>query len=352
MPVRRILREDCVGETRAVAFDGAGLPVALWLDRWSDRLTGRLRVGDVRDARIRSLDPALRGGFADLGPGRGTAFIRLPNGHGLTEGQTVRFRVEAEANRTKLPRGVLAQNAILHRVGFDDWCAFLPGGKAAAVDAVSPGAEDVRHAFEDVLAREVPIPNGGIMTIERTTALTAADVDSSGRTGRGSAASRALQINSDAARELARQVSLRGLGGLVVLDCVAPINPDSGRRVRDAFLAAWQDISLRNARAEPPSAFGLLETSIAWGQTPVEDLLAEADGTPLPEAACLDGLRSLETALSRNRMDTATLRLPAHAHDAYQWMTAAGLDLPGALAEKYGPRFQILAADIPQPEVA
>lgn len=349
MAIRRILLETCVGESRAVALDKAGRPVGLWLDRWSDQARDRLRVGDVREARLRTLDPKLKGAFADLGPDKGAAFIRLPEGHRLTEGQMVRFRVEAETTRQKLPRGVLAKNAILHRAGFEDWCTRLPGGKLAPIENVPPGTDEIQHAFDDALSPRAQIPGGGTMTIERTTALTAVDIDTSGRGGQGTAASRALKINSDAAEELARQCILRGLGGLVVMDCVAPLNRESGRKVRETFLSAWQALSFRTAKAEPPSSFGLMELSLAWAETPLAECMLDQNGAPTPETVCLSGIRALQKALTHNTMDRLTLRLPT---DAFAWMAASGLDLTGALTDIHASRFEIVGASLSQPEVA
>ena len=351
MAVRRILLEDCVGQSRAVACDDTGRPVALWLDRWSDgpHRPHRPRTGDVREARLRKFDPSQGGAFAELAGGSGEAFVRVPPGLGITEGQAVQLRIEAEAREGKLPRAAIVFDTPLHRAGFDDWLRRLPGGPDAAVETVPPGSPDVDAAFEDALSPDVQIPGGGRMRIERAAALTAADIDTSGRTGRGSAASRALQVNSAAAAELARQCSLRSLGGLLVLDCVAPLNQDAGRKVRDAFLSAWRRISQRTAKAEPPSVFGLMEASLAWGETPLAERLLDETGAPSPETLCLTGLRRLQAALGRNSMDRPTLRLPTAAH---AWMMASGLDLTAALAEKHGNRFDIVAAEIPQPEVA
>lgn len=348
MAIRRILREDCVGETRAVALDEAGLPVALWLDRWSEGTT-RPRIGDIRVARIRKFAPAQGGAFAELADGAGEAFVRLPPGLGITEGQAVHLRIEAEAREDKLPRAAVVMDASPHRAGLDDWVRRLPGGDGAQVDPAPPGAAEIAAAFEDALSPQVQIPGGGQMQIERAAALTAADIDTSGRTSRGSAASRALQVNAAAAGELARQCSLRGLGGLVVLDCVAPLNRDSGRKVRDTFLAAWRRISHRAAKVEPPSVFGLMEASLAWGETPLAGRLLDTTGTPTTETQCLSGIRALQKALGEKTMDRLTLRLPTAAH---AWMTASGLDLIGALTDKHGARFDIVAADIQQPEVA
>ena len=67
------------------------------------------------------------------------------------------------------------------------------------------------------------------------------------------------------------------------------------------------------------------------------------------ETRCLAGLRLLEKALSHNTIDRQTLRLPA---DAQAWLEANGPDLTAALLETYGPRFDIVASDVKQPEVA
>ena len=348
MAIWRVLVEDCVGETRAVACDDTGRPAALWLDRWSDG-THRARVGDIRDARLRKFDPAQGGAFAELADGAGEAFVRITPGLGLTEGQAVRLRIEAEARENKLPRAMVVRDAKLHRAGFEDWLVRLPGGDDAAVATARPGAEEVAEAFESALSPLTQIPGGGRMHIERAAALHAADIDTAGRAKRGSAASRALQVNTAAATELARQCGLRGLGGLIVLDCIAPLNRDAGGKVRDAFLAAWRRTSQRTAKAQPPSPFGLLEISLAWGETPLAERLLDIAGKPTQETVCLAGLRALQKALGERTMDQLTLRLPAAAH---AWMTACGLDLAGALVEKHGPRFDITAADVKYPEVA
>ena len=348
MAIRRILREDSVGETRAVALDENGLPVALWLDRWSDGTT-RPRTGDIRQARIRKFAPAQGGAFAQLADSAGEAFVRLPPGLGITEGQAIHLRIEAEARDDKLPRAAVVMDAVPHQAGFDDWIRRLPGGEGAKVAPVPPGTAEIEAAFEDALSVQVQIPGGGRMRIERAAALVAADIDTAGRTSRDSAASRALQVNTAAAGELARQCSLRSLGGIVVLDCIAPLNRDSGRKVRDAFLTAWRRISHRAAKAEPPSVFGLMETSLAWGETPLAERLLDTSGAPSSETLCLSGIRTLQRTLSQNTMDRLTLRLPAAAH---AWMMACGLDLAGALAERHGNRFDTVAAEIPQPEVA
>ncbi len=74
--------------------------------------------------------------------------------------------------------------------------------------------------IEQIFARTVPLPGGGSIVVDSTEALTAIDVNS-GRAGSGgSHEDMALETNLQAAREVARQLRLRDLGGLVVVDFI------------------------------------------------------------------------------------------------------------------------------------
>ena len=74
--------------------------------------------------------------------------------------------------------------------------------------------------IEQIFARTVPLPGGGSIVVDSTEALTAIDVNS-GRAGSGSShEDMALETNLQAAREVARQLRLRDLGGLVVVDFI------------------------------------------------------------------------------------------------------------------------------------
>ncbi|KCZ94331.1 ribonuclease E/G [Hyphomonas johnsonii] len=346
MPVVRILREAAIAETRWVALDETGRPVALRLERLSDRDT-RASCGDVLDARIRKIDIRQGGGFAELSRG-GEAFVRLSDGHGLTEGAAVSVRVVTEARRNKLPRVELARDARQSASAADRWVSALPGGGSAKVDDVACGDPEVAAAFDEALTSQVTLTGGGLLTIEPTTALVAADIDTAGRSDSGRAAARALRINLQAAQAFARQLSLRNLGGAGVLDCVSPINRDAGIQVKEAFLSALSNVSHRTARALPPSAFGLLEVSVAWGETPIADRLHDRDGRPTAETLCLDGLRDLQREALAQPMATLTLGLPAPAH---AWMQASGLDLQRRLDEKFGARLRVTPHEKDRPEV-
>lgn len=90
----------------------------------------------------------------------------------------------------------------------------------------------VLDALADALAPEVELPHGHTMVIEATRALIAVDVN----TGMDTSPAAALKANLNAARELPRQLRLRGLGGIVMMD-LAPL-PKKDRRTFEVSLKA------------------------------------------------------------------------------------------------------------------
>jgi ribonuclease E len=122
----------------------------------------------------------------------------------------------------------------------------------------------IRHGIEDQLIeslnREVKLPSGGALVIDSLEALVAIDVNSGKSTGGGSIEDTAYRTNLEAADEIARQIRLRDLGGLIVIDFIDMLNPrhksEVEKRLQDA-------VSTDKARIEVGkiSKFGLLEMS-------------------------------------------------------------------------------------------
>jgi len=344
MPVTKLLREQTVGETRWVALDGRGAAAALYLERSSDM--ARAVIGARLAAHVRKVDAALGGAFVALGT-QGDAFLRLKPEARLAEGAAVTVDVVAEARRGKLPRVRMADEAAA-TAGVEAWRTSLNGGAQAPVEDRAAGDDDVKAAFEDALSPLVTLRGGGRMQVERTEALVAADIDTAGRAVKGSRAEAARAINIEAAAELARQILLRGWGGLALLDCVAPADKAAGGQIRAAFLEAFRDISARQVKALAPSPFGLMEISADWQIAPLGDRMLDAGGQPTPETMSLNGLRLLEAEARASRMGRLCLTLPAAAHS---WLAASGLDAEGQLAQIYGGRLVIQPSPTSLPEV-
>ena len=81
-------------------------------------------------------------------------------------------------------------------------------------------AYEVEPQIDRIYERSVPLPGGGSIVIDRTEALTAIDVNSGRATRAATQEETALHTNLEAAREVARQLRLRDIGGLVVVDFI------------------------------------------------------------------------------------------------------------------------------------
>ncbi|MSP67840.1 MAG: hypothetical protein EXQ96_07060 [Alphaproteobacteria bacterium] len=119
-------------------------------------------------------------------------------------------------------------------------------------------AADVEGAIRAALEPEVPLAGGGHLLIEAGRTLTAIDVNSGvPETGQGREAT-ALVVNLAAAEEIARQLRLRGIGGLIVIDFLRLRAATDRARVSDALAAALAR-DPAPTRVLPFSALGLVE---------------------------------------------------------------------------------------------
>jgi ribonuclease G len=89
---------------------------------------------------------------------------------------------------------------------------------------------DIEEKIEQLLRPRVPLPSGGWITIEGTEALTAVDVNSGSFTASTGLEETSLKVNLEAADEIGRQLILRGVGGLIVIDFIHVSEPDNIRK--------------------------------------------------------------------------------------------------------------------------
>ncbi|NQV46143.1 MAG: Rne/Rng family ribonuclease [Rhodospirillaceae bacterium] len=104
-------------------------------------------------------------------------------------------------------------------------------------ESFQSGSDSVEADVEAALAEQVSLPSGGRVHFSETPALIAIDVDAGG-TARGGAEETALQTNLDAADEIARQIRLRNLGGLLVIDFVSMKRPANQSKLLDRLKSA------------------------------------------------------------------------------------------------------------------
>jgi len=144
------------------------------------------------------------------------------------------------------------------------------------VHAVLPGKEKLvklyrgkkplfrHHGIEDqceeIHEREIRLPSGGAIVLDPTEALTSIDVNSSRSTGKKHIDDTALDTNMEAAREIARQLRIRDIGGLIVIDFIDMANRKHGQQVEEELRTACKTDKARVQFARI-SRFGLLEMS-------------------------------------------------------------------------------------------
>ncbi|NDI86630.1 Rne/Rng family ribonuclease [Undibacterium crateris] len=118
----------------------------------------------------------------------------------------------------------------------------------------------IEHQIETAYSRTVPLPSGGAIVIDHTEALVSVDVNSARSTRGGDIETTAFNTNLEAAEEVARQLRLRDLGGLIVIDFIDMENAKNQREVEQRLKDA-----LRYDRARVQmgkiSRFGLMELS-------------------------------------------------------------------------------------------
>lgn len=120
----------------------------------------------------------------------------------------------------------------------------------------------------------VPLPSGGWITLEATEALTAIDVNSGSYIDAGGLEETSLKVNLEAAEAIGRQLRLRGIGGLIVIDFIHLAGADNIKRLLDALNAAC-------AKGRVPtqilgmSEFGLVEMTRKRVRDPLATRLTE-----------------------------------------------------------------------------
>ena len=136
--------------------------------------------------------------------------------------------------------------------------------KMARKVAIYKGAEpifdyyNVNQQLKEVFQREVKLPSGGAIVIDETEALIAIDVNTGHSRGASDQPEFILKTNLEAAEEISRQLRLRNIGGLVVIDFIDMKNPAH----RDELCKTMKKL-IKNDRAKtkvlPLSSFGLME---------------------------------------------------------------------------------------------
>lgn len=125
------------------------------------------------------------------------------------------------------------------------------------------------HALEAAFHTKVWLKSGGFLIIERTEAMTVVDVNTGKSIGRGKKESHIIKINREAAKETARQIRLRNLSGIVLVDFI-----DMKEKEEEEMLLAYMQSCLnrdsKKAVAVDMTKLGLMEITRKKVRKPIE----------------------------------------------------------------------------------
>jgi ribonuclease E len=177
----------------------------------------------------------------------------------------------------------------------------------------------VKHRVEDHLSQiyspVVPLRSGGYLVINQTEALVAVDVNSGRATRERNIEATALKTNLEAAEEAARQLRLRDLAGLIVIDFIDMDESKNNRAVEKKLKDALKDDRAR-VQMGKISSFGLMEISrqrrrsgVLEGTTHVCEHCAGTGRVRSVESSALAALRAVEIEALKGGGE-ATLKVP------------------------------------------
>lgn len=346
--------DAAIGETReALVRDGK--PIALRIARSSDE-GRRARWGELYCARVRDVDRRRRGAFLDLGLRDQHGFLPLgEDGRvrlrreraAIREGQGVIVSVTREAARGKNPVVELAETGHdgqpPHRIAQHEVDEALVLARSA-----EPATRAKLDALiEDSLTRTAPIPGGGALTIEPTAALVAIDVDAGARAGSGDPERFALDLNIAAAKEAARQIRLRSLGGLIAIDFVSMRAKSHVKQLEEAVRQAFADDPW-SVQFGALSRFGVFDLARAQLRAPLHEQLRDVDGRLSVETVALMALRAIEREA---RAQTGRQIACTIAPEVKAWLDAAEIDWRAQLSNSIGMRWTVEAAPGPRERI-
>lgn len=291
------------------------------------------RLGARCVGRIVDVHPGLRGAFVELGARPPLGFLPFSGKERLNVGHKVQVEVVAEPREAKGPTlrligagegepRLLTQGPTVA----EQLARLAPGAAivtgAAAVRAVLESEEEARsgsHAFADT---------GLDLAVQRTRALVAVDLDLSPAPGVAFGPPARARANRQGLEEAARLIRLRRWGGLVAIDLIGTVQ--DGAAVTAAARRAFGDDP--DIVYGPVNRFGVLQLSLPWRQTPLEEAL----GGPMRVA------RDLVRALNlRLLSDTAAPRIVVRA-------ASADAERAAPLVARLGPRAHLIAdPDLP-----
>ena len=174
----------------------------------------------------------------------------------------------------------------------------------------------IENQIDELLDAKVQLPSGGSIVIEQTEALVSIDVNSGRSKQESSTNETALRTNLEAAEEVARQLRIRNLAGLIVIDFI-DMNSDDNRRLVESKIAEMMQNEKASHNIGRISQFGLLELSRqrlsqGFAITQEEDCPHCKGRGKIPNIITFSNnvLRKIRSAASEGNIEILTITVP------------------------------------------
>jgi ribonuclease G len=173
----------------------------------------------------------------------------------------------------------------------------------------------IEEEIQKALKNKVWLPSGGYITIEETEALVSIDVNSGRFTGVGSLEDTALKTNLEAAKVIARQVILRNLGGIIIIDFIDMRSARNKRKLINYLRDAFEN-DRATTKISTVSSFGLVEMTRERLRPSLNQILCEScprcQGSGLVKSistVAIEKEREIQTILRQTKEKVVKFRI-------------------------------------------
>tara|TARA_B100001029_G_scaffold97821_1_gene80441 strand:- start:4470 stop:6410 length:1941 start_codon:yes stop_codon:yes gene_type:complete len=166
----------------------------------------------------------------------------------------------------------------------------------------------IESKIESAFSREVKLRSGGSLVIDSGEALTSIDINSAKSTKGSDIEETALKTNLEAASEIGKQVKLRDLGGLIVIDFIDMEDPKSNEKVEKAMYASTKQDHAR-IQLDKISRFGLMEMSRQRIKPALNDLMGKTIWVRSVASICESIFRLITEKSINNRSSILLLKV-------------------------------------------
>ena len=166
----------------------------------------------------------------------------------------------------------------------------------------------IESKIESAFSREVKLRSGGSLVIDSGEALTSIDINSAKSTKGSDIEETALKTNLEAASEIGKQVKLRDLGGLIVIDFIDMEDPKSNEKVEKAMYNSTKQDHAR-IQLDKISRFGLMEMSRQRIKPALNDLMGKTVWVRSVSSICESIFRLITEKSINNRSSILLLKV-------------------------------------------